>query len=66
MRYLVRFRQLQKTCCPPAEYWLARTEIVEADSKQQAEQMVLQGWRFNRTIEIKTIEEINDEQEQGE
>ena len=65
MKYQVRFRQQQQNCCPPKKYWLVRTEVVEADSPEQAQQQVEHAWRYNHAIEIKTVEEINDEQHKG-
>lgn len=66
MKWQVRFRQKQPVCCPPSDYWIVRTEVVTADSSEQAAQQVLRAWRYNHTIEIKTVEEINDDQEKGQ
>jgi len=66
MLYQVRFRQRQRNCCPPGEYWVVRTETVEADTADSAEQQVKRGWRFNHEIEIKSVKEIKDDQEKGQ
>ncbi len=65
MLYQVRFRQRQLNCCPPKEYWVVRSETVEAESAEAAGLAVQHAWRYNHAIEIKTIKEINDEQEKG-
>ena len=66
MKWRVRFRQKQKVCCPPKDYWLVRSEIVEADGEQQAREKLQHSWRYNHEIEIKTVEEIKDDTEKGQ
>lgn len=61
MKWLVKFHQEQKHCCPPGRYWIARKEIVETESADQARQQVLDAWRYNHKIEIKTVEEYKDD-----
>lgn len=64
MKWQVTFRQAQKNCCPPKEYWIVRTEIVETNSAEQAEQQIIHAWRYNHKIEIKSVKEIKDGNEE--
>ncbi len=63
MKWLVTFRQEQRNCCPPGKYWIARKEVVEASSAEQAKQQVENGWRYNHCIVIKDVTRIDDEQQ---
>lgn len=60
MKWKVTFRQEQRTCCPPRKHWVVRTETVEAADAEQAQQIVIDGWKYNHKIEIKTVKEITD------
>jgi hypothetical protein len=65
MKWLVWFNQEQRNCCPPGAYQIARNAIVEADTADQARQKVLTEWQYNRKITIKSVEEYNDNKQQG-
>lgn len=66
MRWLIKFRQQQKHCCPPSDYWIVRTREVEAEDLEQAIAQLKKHWRVQWEFEIKEIKEITDEQNQGE
>jgi len=61
MKWLVRFNQEQRNCCPPSAYQIARNVVVEADTAEQAQQQVLTEWRYNHKIKIKNVEEYKDD-----
>ena len=63
MKWLVRFNQQQPHCCPPGKYWIARTTVVDSDSAEQAADEVLTAWRYNQKIEIKSVEEYNNDKQ---
>jgi hypothetical protein len=63
MKWLVRFNQQQQHCCPPGKYWIARTTVIDSDSAEQAAEEVLTAWRYNQPIEIKSVEEYNNDKQ---
>ncbi len=62
MKWSVAFRQEQRNCCPPREFWIVRKEVVEAPSAESAEAEVKRRWRYNHSIEIQSVTRIEDEQ----
>ena len=62
MKWRIVFRQEQRNCCPPGQYWIVRQEVVEADSAELAQAELIRSWRYNHGITIKTVERIEDEQ----
>ena len=63
MKWLVRFNQEQRNCCPPGAYQRARQVVVEADTAEQAQQQVLTEWRYNHKIKIKDVVELKEDNE---
>lgn len=66
MKWLVKFSQEQRNCCPPSSYQIVRTTVVDADTAEQAQQEVLKNWQYNRKITIKSVEEYKDGKQQGQ
>lgn len=63
MKWIVEFKQEHKSCCPPRTAWILRKETVEADSAEQAKQMLEYSWRHNKRVVVTNIEELENEQE---
>jgi len=55
MKWRVTFRQRRTNCCPPGEYWVVRHSVIEAESRDHAQQMIREIWRNAGDIEIKEI-----------
>jgi hypothetical protein len=66
MKWQVTFSYEKRHCCPPSSYQIVKTDVVEADTAEQAEQSVVRKWQYHHKIEIKRVEEYNnDERQQG-
>jgi predicted nucleic acid-binding Zn ribbon protein len=63
MKWLVRFHQQQYHCCPPGKYWVAKSTVIDSDSAESAVKEVLDAWRYNHKIEIKSVEEYNNDKQ---
>lgn len=64
MKWIVEFKQEHKNCCPPRTAWVLRTETVDADSAEQAQQLVEHAWRHNKHIVVTKVKELNNEEKQ--
>ena len=66
MKWQVTFSYEKRHCCPPSSYQIVKTVVVEADTAEQAEKLVVRKWQYHHKIEIKRVEEYNnDERQQG-
>jgi hypothetical protein len=66
MKWQVTFSYEKRHCCPPSSYQIVKTDVVEADTAEQAEQSVVRKWQYHHKIEIKRVEEYNnDKRQQG-
>ena len=66
MKWQVTFSHEKRHCCPPSSYQIVKTVVVEADTAEQAEQSVVRKWQYHHKIEIKRVEEYNnDKRQQG-
>ena len=67
MKWQVTFSYEKRHCCPPSSYQIVKTEVVEADTAEQAEQSIVRKWQYHHKIEIKRVGEYNnDKRQQGE
>jgi hypothetical protein len=63
MKWQVTFSYEKRHCCPPSSYQIVKTEVVEADTAEQAEQLVVRKWQYHHKIEIKSVERYKDSNE---
>ena len=61
MKWQVTFSHEKRHCCPPSSYQIVKTVVVEADTAEQAEQLVVRKWQYHHKIEIKSVVELNED-----
>ena len=61
MKWQVTFSHEKRHCCPPSSYQIVKTEVVNADTAEQAEQLVVRKWQYHYKIEIKSVVELKED-----
>jgi len=61
MKWQVTFSHEKRHCCPPSSYQIVKTEVVDADTAEQAEQLVVRKWQYHHKIEIKRVVEFKED-----